>query len=234
VALISGVELSTWLTSDGVGVGVGVGRDWVSPSEGVGVGVEVGTGVVWDGVDTGVGVSCGVENSSLVEMPIVVEAELSERIEEVVTPSVVEDVGTSSVVEIVGVSIIVEDVGVSSIVEDVGASGVVTGVSTSDVDDVEMMTTELVSVVVATELVAENRLEEEEEDSKVELTTIEESLDEGWNVETKGGVDVVIGLGVVKELDGVMVLDVVVSISEVVISTGGVEVLFSERVDLVS
>jgi hypothetical protein len=269
VVLISEAELSTWLTSDRVEVEMG--GDWVS-SEDTGVGVGVCTGVVWDGVSVcvsvgvGVGVCSGVENSSLVEVPAVVETELSEEMENGGTSGVVEDVETSSavedvtvsiivddvrvsiivevvrtstvvedvrestVVEDVGVSIIVEDVRVSIIVENVGMSDVVTGISTPDVENaVEMVTTELVSEVVAIELVAEKRLEDG--DSNTVLTTAEESLDEDWSVETKEGVDGVVGLGVVKELDGVMALEVGVSTSEVVTSAEDVEVLLSESVD---
>jgi hypothetical protein len=247
--LISEAELSTWLTSDRVEVEMG--GDWVS-SEETGVGVGVCTGIVWDGVSVcvgvGVGVCSGVESSSLVEVPVVVETELSEEMENGGTSSVVEDVETSSVVEDVTVSIIVddvrvsiivevvrtstvvEDVRVSIIVEDVEMSDVVTGILTPDVENaVEMMTTELVSEIVAIELVAEKMLEDG--DSNTVLTTAEESLDEDWSVETKEGVDGVAGLGVVKELDGVMALEAGVSISEVVTSAEDVEVLLSDSVD---
>jgi hypothetical protein len=249
VVLISEAELSTWLTSDRVEVEMG--GDWVS-SEETGVGVGVCTGIVWDGVSVcvgvGVGVCSGVESSSLVEVPVVVETELSEEMENGGTSSVVEDVETSSVVEDVTVSIIVddvrvsiivevvrtstvvEDVRVSIIVEDVEMSDVVTGILTPDVENaVEMMTTELVSEIVAIELVAEKMLEDG--DSNTVLTTAEESLDEDWSVETKEGVDGVAGLGVVKELDGVMALEAGVSISEVVTSAEDVEVLLSDSVD---
>jgi hypothetical protein len=245
VVLISEAELSTWLTSERVEVAMD--GDWVS-SEETGVGVGVCTGVVWDGVSVcvgvgvGVGVCSGVESSSLVEVPAVVETELSEEmenggtsgvVEDVETSSVVEDVETSSVVENVGdvtVSTIVEDVRVSIIVEDAEMSDVVTGISTPDVETaVEMITTELVSETVAIELVAEKRLEDG--DSNTVLTTAEESLDEDWSVETKEGVDGVVGLSVVKELDGVMALEAGVSISEVVTSAEDVEVLLSDSVD---
>jgi hypothetical protein len=269
VVLISETELSTWLTSDRVEVEMG--GDWVS-SEETGVGVRVCTGVVWDGVSVcvgmgvGVGVCSGVESSSLVEVPAVVETKLSEEMENGGTSGVVEDVETSSivenvrvstivddvrestvvedvgmsiivedvrestVVEDVGMSIIVEDVTVSIIVEDVEMSDVVTGISTPDVENVvEMMTTELVSEIVAIELVAEKRLEDG--DSSTVLTTAEESLYEDWSVETKEGVDGVVGLGVVKELDSVMALEAGVPMSEVVTSAEDVEVLLNDSVD---